>query len=330
MHFAQKSVNLRDGTAVRGTLTHADVCEYTHAVVDESWDASVVQLSPGHLNAAVDFLAGDRFILYREHWAQRLHQIGCLAPGLIAFGVPESSGERGTWWGRPLPPARLPFCRSGRMLEQVTEAGEAITVLAMKERDFQPHFTTMTGMGPCDFPQRGYFLIADPAALIRLRATWNRMLARTSANGSANFTLADIIAPLLDALHLPVRAEHSGAPTEATLDIVLATAARSQFRASVPEISVELNISRRTIECAFQRHVGESPHAYFRKRRLTHCRRALIEAGPDRETVTAIALRHGFTDFGRFAAIYRSQFGELPSVTLRRTGPAPPAVARWE
>jgi AraC-like DNA-binding protein len=276
----------------------------------------------------VEFLAGERFVLYRERWAQRLHSMGCLAPGMLAFGVPQSPRGIGTWWGRTLPPGRLPFCSSNGMLEQVTEPGEAITVLAISERDFWPFFVAMTGLDPGDFPRRGRFLIADPAAVVRLRTTWNRMLARSSADGIASFTLADVIAPLLDAMHLPVRAEHPNAPTEEMLDLVLNAAAKSQFRASVPEISVELNVSRRTIECAFQRHLGESPHAYFRKRRLVGCRQALIEAEQESATVTAVALQHGFTDFGRFAATYRGQFGELPSATLRRKRVALPSIVR--
>jgi transcriptional regulator GlxA family with amidase domain len=32
--------------------------------------------------------------------------------------------------------------------------------------------------------------------------------------------------------------------------------------------------------------------------------------------VTAVAALYGFTHFGRFAAIYRRQFGLLPSVTF--------------
>jgi AraC-like DNA-binding protein len=46
-------------------------------------------------------------------------------------------------------------------------------------------------------------------------------------------------------------------------------------------------------------------------------RRALRQADPLATTVTVIATEHGFWDLGRFAAVYRKLFGELPSETLR-------------
>jgi AraC-like DNA-binding protein len=65
--------------------------------------------------------------------------------------------------------------------------------------------------------------------------------------------------------------------------------------------------------------LGVSPHAYFILRRLDYCKRALAAANPGAASVTAIATQCGFNELGRFAAIYRHHFGELPSETLRRT-----------
>jgi AraC-like DNA-binding protein len=47
-------------------------------------------------------------------------------------------------------------------------------------------------------------------------------------------------------------------------------------------------------------------------------RGALRNADPDMVTVTEIARRYGFTQFGRFAGAYRAVFGESPSTTLKR------------
>jgi transcriptional regulator GlxA family with amidase domain len=93
----------------------------------------------------------------------------------------------------------------------------------------------------------------------------------------------------------------------------------SNFRASVSEISLELNVSRRTIEHVFRDLMGESPWAYFTLRRLNLCKQALMEANHRETSVTIIATGFGFYELGRFASYYHRHFGELPSQTLRRS-----------
>jgi AraC-like DNA-binding protein len=59
-----------------------------------------------------------------------------------------------------------------------------------------------------------------------------------------------------------------------------------------------------------------SPKRYLLLRRMHLARRALRDGAPTATTVTEIATRYGFWQFGRFAGQYRSLYGELPSVTL--------------
>jgi AraC family ethanolamine operon transcriptional activator len=47
-------------------------------------------------------------------------------------------------------------------------------------------------------------------------------------------------------------------------------------------------------------------------------RRDLQESASTATTVTEIATRYGFWQFGRFAGEYKALFGELPSTVLAR------------
>ena len=75
-------------------------------------------------------------------------------------------------------------------------------------------------------------------------------------------------------------------------------------------------VSGRALYDGFRRFRDTSPMAHLRNVRLQRVREALLEA-PDGATVSDIASRWHFFEFGRFAGQYRQMFGETPSQTLR-------------
>ena len=111
---------------------------------------------------------------------------------------------------------------------------------------------------------------------------------------------------------------------------------------SIREMCASTRASYATLERGFRETYGMTPKALMTAMRLSGARRALLHPGPT-TTVTAVALRRGFVEFGRFAAQYHQRYGELPSETLGRvrgtpvrmtisdrhgtgvTGPIPPA-----
>jgi AraC family ethanolamine operon transcriptional activator len=86
---------------------------------------------------------------------------------------------------------------------------------------------------------------------------------------------------------------------------------------SIPTLCAVAGVSERTLEYAFREQLGMTPVRFLKIRRLNRVRRGLLGAEPG-ASVTAIALRAGIYDLGRFAGEYRQLFGELPSQTLRR------------
>jgi AraC-like DNA-binding protein len=53
-------------------------------------------------------------------------------------------------------------------------------------------------------------------------------------------------------------------------------------------------------------------------RRMDVVRRALPEGTPGETTVTEVATRYGFWQFGRFSVEYKAVFGESPPTTFAR------------
>lgn len=86
----------------------------------------------------------------------------------------------------------------------------------------------------------------------------------------------------------------------------------------LPEVCAALGVSHRTLSYCCQDFLGMAPKRYFHLRRMHMVRRALRQADRHATTVTEIATRHGFWEFGRFAVQYKALFSETPSTTLRK------------
>lgn len=85
-------------------------------------------------------------------------------------------------------------------------------------------------------------------------------------------------------------------------------------RLTLSDLAAHAHVGARRLQQGFHEHVGMSPMQYLRQTRLHRARRDLLHT---EDTVTDVALRWGFTHTGRFARLYREQFGEMPSETRR-------------
>ncbi|KWF21954.1 hypothetical protein WT56_27425 [Burkholderia pseudomultivorans] len=86
---------------------------------------------------------------------------------------------------------------------------------------------------------------------------------------------------------------------------------------TLQQIAAAAHCSLRSLQRGFATFKGTTPMQYARDARLRHVRARLLEPGP-RDSVTDIAIAHGFLHLGEFATAYRKAFGESPSETLRR------------
>ena len=77
-------------------------------------------------------------------------------------------------------------------------------------------------------------------------------------------------------------------------------------------------VSARTLFDNFRKFRGQTPMGYVKDVRLQCVRERLLNP-KESDSVTSIAMRWGFSQLGRFAAIYKDQFGETPSQTLKRS-----------
>lgn len=83
---------------------------------------------------------------------------------------------------------------------------------------------------------------------------------------------------------------------------------------TVEAIAGAVGISPRRLQLAFRQHRNMSPLGFWRSMRLVRAHADLVEGNA---SVTEVALRWGFSHFGRFSEIYRARYGLSPRDTLR-------------
>jgi AraC-like DNA-binding protein len=95
--------------------------------------------------------------------------------------------------------------------------------------------------------------------------------------------------------------------------------AEAHLPLTLSAIAARSQVSVRTLQQGFKRHLGMSPMSYLREVRLRRAHQTLLKADPSIVTVASVAYDWGFTNLGRFAAAHAARYSEPPAKTLRRT-----------
>lgn len=173
--------------------------------------------------------------------------------------------------------------------------------------------------------------LLDPEALSDVSAEYHRILqfsSREIEQGDSFFRsrigkrqLEEMVMNLLlmrfphnysDRLHAPTQ---TIAPrTVRVAEEYMRSHAESDI--SVSHLAAMAGTSVRSLYDSFRRFRQTTPMEFLRKCRLENARKDLLDnMNPD--TIADIAVKWGFNNLGRFSALYRTSYGELPSDTKR-------------
>ena len=95
----------------------------------------------------------------------------------------------------------------------------------------------------------------------------------------------------------------------------------AQNMESIADAARACGCSLRSLQLAFREHRGITPTQFWTQCRLSNVRAKLLN-NHSGLTATMIAADCGFYHYGRFARMYRNQFGESPSATRQSLLPA--------
>ncbi len=172
---------------------------------------------------------------------------------------------------------------------------------------------------------RGQAMVIEPSAAIVRRL---RLLMRTTIHQPVTgrwavqraFDLATGLAAIVDKHAATAKTNCRKLPANAWRTIKHAREfidAHLTEPISMGKVCAHSGVSLSTLERTFRHELQMSPSQYILARRLVAANRELKKANSSGKQVAHIAMDSGFNHLGRFAGVYHSHFGELPSETLR-------------
>lgn len=284
------------------------------------YDQRYQQLEPGPYHGEfTSALLGEGAEIHIESMNKALLQQGGVPAGCQAIGFLIDGGGRSLFNGTELGRDSVILLGPGDDFEATLAAGSRFCVVALG---------SVGADASTQAPAHGHRHRAPVVALP------GGLLAETRAWVQAQCTGVSPFGPLPSAAHA-IAEIHRHAATAAHAATPLRINAADRYRlyrrarnwmdthadspASVADMCRHIGASRRALEYAFQACVGMGPSAFLRGLRLHGVHRDLLAAAaPDGPPIGEIAARWGFWHPSRFAAEYRSLFGELPSLTRQR------------
>ena len=303
---------------VSGDLRASNLAEYG-CDLDALWDIELNQLQASQTDFRCHFVTDGQAIVYEELYGARAAVRGALRGARMGFALSNAIGCSGCWKGRPLPDFAIAYTHGQRDVDVQWQPGTSNIVVIMSREMFANRFEPLCGR-PIEkaFSPAAMYLRLSPQSWTNLRERLRRVLRGEQAktDGSLQEELADTI---IEACY--DRFDDLGKDSPAAwfhFRRALSHLTLDESPLRVTELARDMGLTIRSLETAFQSCVGMPPAKYLRRARLNRVHKDLLEHGPSDTTVTDLAMRHGFTELGRFAGEYRRVFNEKPVQTLHR------------
>ena len=312
-------------------LVHTDDLDQ-HAHAQPGWALHYEQLSPGRFSGLVHHvqLPGTRLVHERCDLAVR--QRGSLGADHYGFAMPLHAGTQPAIFNGQRVDADAIMLGSGAELDLCTPERFSLVAVVVQADLLNPLWQQMYGRPPSAWIESQLVVGARAGLAAELRACHLRVMQDAAAllgpavDGGAVPADDTAARQLRDALliewfeALPDSIDASGLPgalarkrlVDRACELMLAQADEPL---SMLDVCRRLGTSRRKLNYCFHDVLGSSPVKHLRAVRLNGVRRELRNTAP---SVQDAAARWGFWHLGQFSRDYKRQFGELPSVTLKR------------
>ena len=308
------------------TTRFDDVDAFSAWETGMGWEIESTQVSAGRGGIVFDHVAWPGMLVGRFGSVGTMHNTFVVPDGIVVILVCRRMLPV-FWSGQELPPDLMPIIRPGNEhFSHIPQGWDSyefmISVDLIRSAELLPSRFLDSHVRVEDS-----WLVLPDAARRRFVAQLDRVFG-IGTNGTRNGIPATSFGQfryVIDALRRLVGASSAsmnGSAPRATRRADLVRRGQDLMRdrrgesMTVDEICQTLGVSYRVLNYAFQDAYGTSPGQFFRLLKLNEARRLLKSTDI---TVTSAASQVGVYELGRFAAAYRTHFGELPSDTRRFT-----------
>ncbi len=297
---------------------------HQQATLLRSWDQEYTQLRAGEFTGSVSILSTTAINLFIERMNRAVFQTGALTTTRLAFGLPLRTAGLSRICGEEGSANSLVVFSGSSGFEFLSpDAFEFLGIEIDTVCSSDPVFLTMVRALQQFFSSDRRSISIEPVKAAKLGRVLTMLLAEDWPGAqldawpdqAATFNRS-LVGWLLDILQSAVEEEEPVVARHWETISAIGKLVKNSLCCpiSVAELTVELGLSRRTLQNACNEIIGTSPVQYLRALRLSEARRMLQSA----RSVTEVATHFGFWHLSYFSRDYHTMFGELPSKTLQR------------
>lgn len=289
-----------------------------------AWNLEYEQIGRGRFKGKLTQLLMDQLQLARINWSPGVLQSGSAPAGTWVFGLPISTGGSLHVRRRPSRAGELLAATSRDDVGFTATGPTDMMVIVLPTPMIDRWIQTRRGIDRFDVNLPSPKWQVSTLEMTRRAGALSSLLQSLQAQSKSYLGgqgMSHVEARILDVVLDMIPSAEIIEPLHSRARIARAVLKILQARLDDPptitELCLAVGAKERTLHLSCVEAFGRPPATLLAELRLNATQRALSRPGQE-TSVTAVAALFGFTHFGRFAEIYRRQFGELPSATLSR------------
>jgi AraC family ethanolamine operon transcriptional activator len=318
-----------DGLSRHGFYSHIATDVDDQALSLTGWCQLYDQLAPGRFSGSIHELWIGRMQIFHEATSHVLRQSCVVDSESWWFGIPMTRTTDCKLASFSIGDDTIAMRPGRSQFELLTPNDFEILGIVVDRKDLEKHIQALNQSSRLPRVMRDELLKIRPGQRMRLQELVRQILkegARTpdivanpSSSESIRIAVLDALADICSTHESTGRAPYSQMNHYRLVREVRQYLLQNQEETiTVVNLCQRFQISRRTLQYAFQDVMGMSPNAYLRTLRLNGVRRCLRDPNSGVTSVQQAAADWGFWHLSQFARDYQGLFGELPSQCLKR------------